>query len=249
MRYQGGKTLIAKPIAEIISAEREREREDVAFVSLFCGTCAVESKLVDCFDKVICNDKNRYIVEMFKAFQNGYEFPDFVDYEMWDYVRNHKEENLALTGFIGFGCSFGGRFFQGYARNKGDRNNCAKEAKNSLLKIKDAVQKMEFSNLDYQDVLLPNDCIVYCDPPYNNTKSYVYDGKFDSDKFWDYMRIISRDHLVFISEQNAPGDFVSIWEKSKPRCLSKDPDKRFHITEHLYVHNSLVNKIKGNIVS
>jgi hypothetical protein len=40
MRYQGGKSRIAKPIAQIIMQAAGGD----CFVSLFCGSCAVESK-------------------------------------------------------------------------------------------------------------------------------------------------------------------------------------------------------------
>lgn len=40
MRYQGGKSRISAQIARLISA-----RGGACFVSLFCGSCAVESKV------------------------------------------------------------------------------------------------------------------------------------------------------------------------------------------------------------
>ena len=56
MRYQGGKSRIAAEIADVIS--RERERESNCFVSLFCGSCSVESKVTG-FDRKILNDKHK----------------------------------------------------------------------------------------------------------------------------------------------------------------------------------------------
>ena len=47
MRYQGGKSRIASEIANAISRER---KESNCFVSLFCGSCSVESKIIG-FDK------------------------------------------------------------------------------------------------------------------------------------------------------------------------------------------------------
>ena len=172
---------------------------------------------------------------MFKALQGGYDFPDVVTYEDWDYVKKHKNENKALTGYVGFGSSFGGRFFQGYARDKNGRNY-ALETKHSLMKQIEEIKKIEFLCSDYRDVTLPNGCVVYCDPPYEATKSYAYQGKFDSNEFWDYMREISKDHVVFISEQHAPDDFVSIWEKPLKMTLAKDVENYKNRVEHLYVH-------------
>ena len=79
MRYQGGKSRIACQIAAEIERERERERS-CTFVSLFCGTCSIESK-VKGFDKVICNDSHEYLIEMLKGVQNGYELPENISEE------------------------------------------------------------------------------------------------------------------------------------------------------------------------
>lgn len=43
---------------------------------------------------------------------------------------------------------------------------------------------------------------VYADPPYANTTTYQ-GQKFDSEAFWEYMRQISKNNQVFISEQTA----------------------------------------------
>lgn len=245
MRYQGGKVRLAKPISEtmINIVEKSAHTHTHTLVSLFCGSCAIEIKLTSAFDRVICNDKHEYLIEMFKALQNGYDFPDNVSYEQWDYCRKHLDEDKALSGFIGFGCSFGGRFFQGYARCHVEERNYAKGTKKSLLKDIEQIKKIEFVNLDYRDVKLPDGCIVYCDPPYASTKDYAYQGKFDSNEFWEYMRKISKNHLVFISEENAPEDFISIWEQPLKRTLCVDKSKYADKLEHLYIHKLNYNKL------
>lgn len=114
MRYQGGKSRIAKPIASAIELRQQSRESNNTLVSLFCGSCSIESKLAPNFDRVICNDKHKYLIEMFKALQNGYELPEYISEEQYKYIREHKDEDMALTGFVGFGCPFGGRFFEGY---------------------------------------------------------------------------------------------------------------------------------------
>ena len=184
---------------------------------------------------MICNDIHEYLIAMFKALQNDYQLPDEVPYDLWDYVRNHKDEDKALTGFVGFGSSFGGRFFQGYARDHQGRNY-AGQAKNALTKDLPYIKQIEFTCMDYKDVDLPDGCVVYCDPPYRDTKDYAYQRKFDTNEFWEYMRKISKDHIVFISEQNAPDDFISIWEKPLKMTLSKDGENYKDRIEHVYVY-------------
>ena len=249
----GGKSRISKQISEVINSavsrrqikdserdsnnNREREREsNLTFVSLFCGTCSVESK-VKGFDKIICNDNHEYLVEMLKAVQNGYELPENISEEQYKYIREHKDINKALTGFVGFGCSFGGKWFGGYARNK-TGTNYALQSKKSLLKDINTLMSAEFICQDYRNVIIPENSIVYCDPPYNKTTGYGK-NKFDSQEFWEYMRELSKHHKIYISEQTAPDDFVSVWEKQFTRTLDVNKDNQFKVTEKLFIHKSL----------
>ena len=81
MQYLGGKSRISKQISEVINEIprwkvknsetvskydnehqfSERERESNCFVSLFCGSCSVESK-VEGFSRKILNDKHKYLI-------------------------------------------------------------------------------------------------------------------------------------------------------------------------------------------
>ena len=229
MRYQGGKSRIAKQIA----MEIERESNSNIFVSLFCGTCSVESKLTG-FKTKILNDKHKYLIDMLNGVKNGYELPEYISEEQYKYIRDHKNDDPILTGFVGFGCSFGGKWFGGYARNK-TGTNYALQSKKSLLKDMSTLMDAEFICMDYRDVKLPDNCVVYADPPYDGTTGYGNE-KFDSNTFWEYMRKISREHLVFISEQSAPDDFISIWKKPFTRTLDVNKNNQFKVTEKLFVH-------------
>lgn len=174
--------------------------------------------------------------------------PDYVSEEQYRYVREHKEDDMALTGFVGFGCSFGGKFFGGYARgNRPDmsKRNYALESKKSLLKYNSMMQNAKFTCMDYKDVELPENCIVYCDPPYEGTTGYD-NCKFDNSAFWDYMREISKNHLVYISELNAPDEFVSIWQKPITRTLDMNSDNYFKSLEQLFVHKTYEKIFKDN---
>lgn len=187
------------------------------------------------------NDKHLYLIELLKGVQNGYELPELITEEQYKYIRSHKDEDKVLTGFVGFGCSFGGKWFGGYARNK-TGTNYALQSKKSLLKDMKTLMNAEFSCLDYKDVILPNNCIVYADPPYHNTTGYNNE-KFNSEEFWDYMRDISKSHIVLISEQDAPNDFSAIWEKPFTRTLDRNKDNQFQVTEKLFIHNSNLEKL------
>lgn len=263
MQYLGGKSRISKQIAEVINeiprrkikncetdsisnyecmfSERERE-SSLTFVSLFCGTCSIESKVAG-FSRKILNDKHEYLIALLNGVKNGYELPEFVSLEEYQYLRTNQDEDKVLSGFVGFGCSFGGKWFGGYARNK-TNTNYASQSKRSLLKDMATLMDAEFICKDYRDVELPDGCVVYADPPYDGTTGYGNE-KFDSDVFWDYMREISQNHIVFISEQNAPDDFIPIWERQLTRTLDVNKNNQFKATEKLFVHKCNEKYIKN----
>ena len=111
MQYLGGKSRIANSIAEIIN-----ENDCKVFVSLFCGSCAVETKVKA--SKKILNDKHPYLISMWRSLQEGWEPPDTITKEEYYAIKKDLPYNPSLAGFVGFGCSFGGKWFGGYASNK-----------------------------------------------------------------------------------------------------------------------------------
>lgn len=214
MQYMGGKSRISKQIAEILNSAIDKNKP---FVSLFCGSCAIESKVQA--DVKILNDKHPYLIAMWQALQNGWMPPDVVTKEEYYRVKANMDENPALTGFVGFGCSFGGKWWGGYAKDKRGDDYCG-QAKRGLLKDLVGIQSATFTCLDYHDVEIPDGAVVYCDPPYVNTTGYTV-GQFDTNEFWEYMRQISKRCDVYISEESAPDDFEYIWSKEKVRTLEK----------------------------
>ncbi len=112
-------------------------------------------------------------------------------------------------GFVGFGCSFGGKFFGGYARGCKNRNY-AQAAKNGILrKVRSLdASAVKFSCTDYRK-LNPTNLFIYCDPPYEGTTGYSNSG-FSSTEFWSVMRTWSKSNTVVISEYQAPRDFSVI---------------------------------------
>lgn len=248
MRYQGGKSRIATAIAEVINAIHGREIPDcttnrgifdphsgggrTSFVSLFCGSCAVESKVTG-FDQVILNDRHPYLVALMRNVQAGWNPPENVSEDEYRFLRNNKDLFPALTGFVGFGCSFGGKWFGGYARNAGGTNYAA-QSKRSLLKDMATLTTARYLNLDYRAVPIPPGAVVYADPPYAETTGYTGE-KFDSAEFWDYARLIAETgHKIFVSEQQAPDGWWCVWEKPFTRTLDRNKSNQFQVTEKLF---------------
>ena len=152
MQYFGGKAKIAKYIVPYLEGVR---KENQIFVEPFVGGANIVSQMSG---KRKAYDFNEYLIEMYKGVQNGYELPDELTEDEYKYVKEHKDEDKVLTGFVGFGCSFAGKWFGGYARNKQNHNYC-KASKNSLLKKMSKMSDVEFDWKDYKSLfLLPNFC-------------------------------------------------------------------------------------------
>ena len=217
MRYLGGKQRISKELSCFLNSQL---KENQSFVDLFCGSCNIVSK-IDNNRLRIANDKHYYLIEMWKALQNGWEMPDIVTEEDYKYIKEHKDENPPLAGFVGFGCSYAGRWFEGYARS-GERNFCL-NAKNSNLKILQKIQDVIFYNEDYKDVNIPIGSLVYCDIPYKDSKPYSKKevGIFNYNEFYQWVRDNSDKYDIYISEykHNVPEDFEIVWEKKSKKDL------------------------------
>jgi len=226
MQYLGGKSRIAKQVSFVLNNNKKEN-----FVSLFCGTCSIES-LVSIENKIL-NDSHFYLIECLKAMQEGRVFPDIVSEEDYRFVKNNVDLDPALSGFIGFGCSFGGKWWGGYARQTKGLNYAA-TARRSLEKKFKGLPAAKFYNLDYRELAIPKNSLVYCDPPYRDTTKYSNSKNFDNDGFWEYVREISKTNLVFVSELSAPEDFVSVWKKDFTRNL--DARVVFNSQENLWIH-------------
>lgn len=230
MRYQGGKARIGKDLVHFMRAQHPQSS---IFVDLFVGGGGVAVQAAKLFDRVIVNDLNPYIVAMYKDYQEGRVFPDKILKETHSYLKEHLDEDQGLSGFVGFGHSFSGIFFHTYASDK----NYALATRNWLDKNAEAISKFELHSMDYRKMSIPENSIVYCDPPYEGTHPYKGGGlpPFSAADFWEHMRTLSVHNPVYISEEKAPADFTSVWQKQKRRSLGNNHNKPQPIrTENLF---------------
>lgn len=126
MQYFGGKARIAKPLAEYLNSQL---KDGQPFVDLFCGSCNVISK-IDPNRTRIANDLHYELIEMWKYVQSGGALPDNISEDEYAVVKKSGEP--WLKAFVGFGSSFAGKYFGGYARS--ENQNYTLCAKNSCLK-------------------------------------------------------------------------------------------------------------------
>ena len=236
MKYMGSKAKITKYIVPIIQSHIAVSGSNT-YIEPFAGGCNVIDK-VKAKDRIAA-DKNEYLIALFRHLQAGGELPEAVSKEEYSKVRANITEFPAwYVGAVGFLASYNGRFFDGgYAgigNEKGRIRDYYQESKNNILNQlqQGGISGIDFMPCDYRD-FKPQGCVIYCDPPYEGTKEYGNAKKFDYPEFWQVMREWSQDNVVFISELQAPDDFIAVWEKEVDRSMKAK--EHFRATEKLFV--------------
>lgn len=88
---------------------------------------------------------------------------------------------------------------------------------NRLEHIPQISNKVILTNLSYEEVPIESDSVIYCDPPYKETGSYLND--FDHEKFYSWLRSLKQQ--VFISEYQMPNDFHEVFSIKKRVSFSQ----------------------------
>jgi DNA adenine methylase len=227
MKYLGGKSKIVKDICPIIQSYVDKAK---GYWEPFVGSAWVISNISH--SNRIASDISADLIVLWQGLQNGWIPPDSVTEE--EYKELKKCEPSAMRGFVGFGCSWGGKWFGGYARgktNKGESRNYALESKTSLAKKMQGLKDVKFFHKDYQ-TQSPSGYVIYCDPPYAGTTEYK--DKFNHTEFWDWVRKVSQNNVVLVSEFTGPDDFDVIWSKEKLTDLGSSDNKQLVVTEKLF---------------
>lgn len=229
MVYMGSKNRIAKELLPIITATLTN---DMYYIEPFVGGCNMIDKVEH--PHKIGADNNKYLIALLKYVQDGKELPLYIEKEEYQKVKANPDSYADwYVGYVGFICSHNGKFFNGYAgitTTKQGERNYIREKRNNILKQN--LQGIELICSSYDQLEIPDNSVIYCDPPYSDTTSYK--NSFDSAKFWDWVREKAKaGHKIYVSEYNAPSDFRCIWKKELSSNLSKDNKKS---TEKLFVY-------------
>jgi len=233
MHYLGGKYRVSKQLTDFM-----RPLLSGPYAEPFCGSCWVASSMGA--PEMLLSDKHPYLIAMWQALQSGWEPPSEVSEEEYYDVKRNMDREPHLTGFIGFGCSYAGKWFGGYAR--GGNANYALQAKNSLSRKIKQIQSARFVCCGYEgaEAYYNKPHLIYCDPPYAGSTGYgSVVGKFDNKAFNDWMRDMSRRHLVLCSEyeRNVPSDARVAW-RTESRRVIRGKSGRVPTAEVLYTFNS-----------
>ena len=223
--YKGSKNKIAESILAQLPPAKH-------FYDLFGGGGAMThcALLSGKYKYVHYNELNPLVFKTFKMALNG----EFKGENRW--ISKENFERLKDTDPYVACCFSFGNDFKTYAYGK----NCELFKKavhysivfddNSLLNnyidlsnfkynsenIKERRSEL-LSNLSYEQVPIENDSVIYCDPPYKNTNTYIDD--FNHEKFYQWLRgCREKNQQVFISEYQMPSEFFEVYSKEKT-CL------------------------------
>jgi DNA adenine methylase len=180
------------------------------YIEPFVGGCNMIDKVKH--HTKIGYDANRYLIALLKQAQRD---PESIrnayincrkDYH---YVRKHKDEfqdwYVALVGLMAtYSCNFLGAYI---IEQEPDR---MQRASNALLK--QDLSGIYFANLDYRDIPIGKGDVYYLDPPYRIRDHYKM--PFNHNEFYDWVKFLSRDNFVIISEYYMPPEFRCFWEKA-----------------------------------
>ncbi len=243
MRYLGGKSQTRNQIAAYLNRIRKPGQP---YWEPFVGAGWVLEKIKG--QPIYASDANAALVFMWQRLQRGWEPPNVVTEEMYQEAKAGRYD-AALTAFIGFGCSFGGKWFAGYAR--GENRNWAQEASNSISQKSNRFEQAIFFCADFLTCYPPESgCLIYCDPPYEDTTAYGAVPPFDHSRFWERVRQLeSGGHTVIVSEYQAPDDFSPVVEMVTKTDMhtTSGKDRRverlFRLGQHRPLQPSLLSDV------
>ena len=98
------------------------------------------------------------------------------------------------------------------------------------------LERLQVTSLSYDEIDIPDDAVVYCDPPYHACDKRLYEGTtkaFDHCAFYDWCVRVSKTNPIFISEYSIEDDrFEVVAEKQKMTRMSQF--KPSIVAERLY---------------
>jgi len=231
MKYLGGKYRQGKQIAQELK-KYGKNHKIKKYIEPFCGALGVAIYMVDDY-KVHISDNHKDLIMLWKEVKAGtFKYPKTVSERTYNRFKKSNEPS-AMRAFIGFGCSFSGTWFTGYAQkyNENSGRNAVTETIKSIKKKEEFIKKIKSIKCQSYERLKPKNCLIYCDPPYVNTAKYKTkvsgDGEeFDHDKFWNKVREWSKNNIVIVSEFTAPKDFKCIWKSTRNISLNSNKDNK-----------------------
>ena len=244
MVYQGSKAKLRKYIVPILQKCID-DNNITTYIEPFCGGCNVIDH-IKC-DNRIASDNNSELIALLQYVQNNPElniFPDKCSFEHYKDVRENRKNktnkySIEYTAGIGYFASFCGRYFDGgYGRDSKDGRCVYQERIKNIKEQAPLLKDINFKCCDYLEYKDVKNALIYLDPPYKGTKPYNGKNNFDYEVFYDFVRELSKNNFVFISEYSMPDDFKIVWQKERKVLIRSDRETADLAVEKLFTLNS-----------
>ncbi len=209
MQYLGGKADVGKRIAQECA---KRLTPGSLFVDMFCGSLNVVRHAPTHVALAACGlvkgerlavDACGPLITMWRAAVGGWVPPREVSKATYDRIRSTQDPHDPMTAFVLFGCSFGGKWCGGYAKDRPEQRY-AECASNGVVKKARDCAEVSFEHATFQSKhpgCWPSGTVLYCDPPYQSTTGYKAIEPFDSGAFWWWAeQHAARGCHVYVSE-------------------------------------------------
>lgn len=217
MWYMGGKFRQSKVIKSVVCDAYKHG----AYAEPFVGAMGAAEKVVPALAEKGCrefflSDKSQPIIDLWsRALFDGWTPPDWTSEDEYaNYANNrHGYVEDPMFAWCGYGLSFGGKWYGGFARGgaKGQTSermqlNQKKAFMRKVGALRPYLDHIKLTCCSYTETL-PLVGLVYCDPPYaGRTKAHHTADGFNHDEFWDWCRGRSKFAKVFVTEFNVPDD-------------------------------------------
>jgi len=238
MRYLGGKSRLAKDIAQIVNSARPT---GARVWEPFMGGGAVSVALAK-GGPVDCSDTHDALITMWRAAVEDEWIPDprIIAEGMYAAYKARQDPTDPYTAFLGYGCSYGGIWFGGFAGWSYTRlgtkpykewRDYRVQQTNTLIN-QSHILRTSGSRVFQFDFLAeyredwPPGWPIYCDPPYVDTTGYSAAGEFDHGLFWERVAQYARRGVpVFVSEFADPPSLDGVvsecvWSKKRKNQMN-----------------------------
>ncbi len=231
MQYLGGKARGGREIGAYLSLVAAGK----PYVEPFCGALNVTAHVHGASSRLAA-DMCLPLIVLYESVAAGWTPKLPVTEEDYRQVKERMSPTDPMTAFVGFGCSFGGKWFGGYARGDGGKDGYAIMAWRSLSRKMRGCRRVDFRHADYRELMIPEGAVVYCDPPYAGTTGYAGIPDWDAAEFWVWATELSEWCTVLVSEYTAPEAWEAVWEWQGLKAMNAESvaERAARPTEKVY---------------
>ena len=112
MRYIGGKFRQSKKLSQHIKCVYDGE----TYIEPFCGSLSTIKYVKNFIKYGVFSDVQYQLIKMWTSLKKGWIPPQEISEQLYKEIKNKNDINNPLTAYVGYGLSFGGKYFGGYAR-------------------------------------------------------------------------------------------------------------------------------------